>query len=70
MRQMRPQPHKESPNQRLRIDKPQLPGAVEPAAEAPEPLGEDEGGTGGGEFWAEDVFQDPGFQGVPTSREN
>lgn len=67
---MRPQPHKESPYQRFRIDKPQLPHAVEPAAEAPEPLGEDEGGTGGGEFRAEDVFQDPGFQGVPTGREN
>lgn len=43
---------------------------MEPAAEAPEPLGEEEGGTGGGEFRAEDVFQDPGSQGVPTGREN
>ena len=67
---MRPQPNKERPYQRFRIDKPQLPHAVEPAAEAPEPLEEEEGGTGGGEFRAEDVFQDPGFLGVPTSREN
>lgn len=67
---MRPQPHEECPYQRFRINKPKLPGAVEPAAEAPEPLGKDEGGTGGGEFRAEDVFQDPGFQGVPTGREN
>ena len=34
---MRPQPDKESPHQRFRIDQPQLPRAVEPAAEAPEP---------------------------------
>lgn len=43
---------------------------MEPAAETPKPLGEDEGGTGGGEFRAEDVFQDPGFQWVPTGQEN
>lgn len=67
---MRPQPDKKSPYQRFRINEPQLPGAVEPAAEAPEPLGEEGGGTRGGEFRAEDVFQDPGFQGVPTGREN
>ena len=67
---MRHQSYEEGTYQRLRIDKPMLPGAVEPAAEAPVPLREEGGRTGIGEFRAEDVFQDTVFQGVPTSREN